>query len=156
MRQAIPDPGLSAIGRKLRRRFICVRGCTSIRLVPFIDDCLYTQVVTLNPSEVDAVAFAKAMADDTRQEIMKLLCCQWLSVNDTVDRLGGRVSQPTVSHHLKILEAADLVTVRQDGRQRFYTLNEENFTVCCGLLMTNFAPTYAGSSSVPLIDKPEA
>jgi DNA-binding transcriptional ArsR family regulator len=61
-----------------------------------------------------------------------------------------------VSHHLKILETADLVTVRQDGRQRFYTLNEENFTVCCGLLMTNFAPTYAGSSSVPLIDKPEA
>jgi len=104
---------------------------------------------------VDVVAFAKAMADDTRQEIMQHLCCQWLSVNDTVDRLGGKVSQPTVSHHLKILESADLVTVRREGRQRFYTLNEENFTVCCGQLMANFAPTYAGPTSVPLVDKPE-
>jgi ArsR family transcriptional regulator len=111
--------------------------------------------MTITPSEVDAVAFAKAMADDTRQQIMKHLCCQWLSVNDTVQKLGGKVSQPTVSHHLKILEAADLVTVRQDGRQRFYTLNEENFTVCCDMLMANFAPTYAGSAPVPIIDTPQ-
>jgi DNA-binding transcriptional ArsR family regulator len=60
-----------------------------------------------------------------------------------------------VSHHLKILEAAELVTVRTEGRQRFYTLNEENFTVCCDMLMANFAPTYAGTTAVPLIAKPQ-
>ena len=37
-----------------------------------------------------------------------------------------------------------LVQVRQEGRQRFYSLNQEYFTVCCGALVQNFAPTYAG------------
>jgi ArsR family transcriptional regulator, arsenate/arsenite/antimonite-responsive transcriptional repressor len=89
------------------------------------------------------ITFAKAIADETRQEMMKLLCCEWMSVNDVVAALGGRVNQPTVSHHLKLLAEANLVQVRQEGRQRFYSLNQEYFTVCCGSLMQNFAPTYA-------------
>lgn len=89
---------------------------------------------------IDSVAFAKALADETRQEIMQNLCCVWLSVNDVVDKLGGKVNQPTVSHHLKILAEANLVQVRQEGRQRFYTLNQRQMTVCCGQLMSAFAP----------------
>jgi ArsR family transcriptional regulator len=89
------------------------------------------------------VQFAKALADETRQEIMQHLCCVWLNVNDVVDKLDGEVKQPTVSHHLKILEEAHLVDVRQEGRQRFYTLNQEQMTVCCGMLVRNFAPDYA-------------
>ena len=94
--------------------------------------------------------FAKVLADETRQEIMRLLCCVWLSVNDVVDALGGRVNQPTVSHHLKRLEQANLVLVRQDGRQRFYTLNQAQVTMCCGRLMATFAPGMSeGSGDVP-------
>jgi ArsR family transcriptional regulator len=92
---------------------------------------------------IDPVLFAKVLADDTRQEIMKHLCCVWLSVNDVVDKLGGKVNQPTVSHHLKKLEEAGLVSIRQDGRQRFYTLNQGHITVCCGTLMRVFAPDFA-------------
>lgn len=91
---------------------------------------------------IDPVLFAKALADDTRQEIMQHLCCVWLSVTEVVEKLDGRVNQPTVSHHLKKLEEANLVTVRQEGRQRFYTLNQEHVTVCCGVLMHAFAPDY--------------
>ena len=98
---------------------------------------------------IEPVVFAKALADDTRQEIMKNLCCEWLNVGEVVESLGGTVSQPTVSHHLKLLEEAQLVDVRQEGRQRYYTLNEENFTVCCGQLMANFAPTYASTPADP-------
>ncbi|MBN1966405.1 MAG: winged helix-turn-helix transcriptional regulator [Anaerolineae bacterium] len=93
----------------------------------------------------DPVRFAKAIADETRQEIMKLLCCVWLSVNDVVEQLGGKVSQPTVSHHLKKLEEVGLVTVRQEGRQRFYSLNQEQLTVCCGTLISNFAPEFTAN-----------
>ncbi len=90
----------------------------------------------------DSIIFAKAMADDTRQTIMKYLCCRWLSVNDIVDELGGKVKQPTVSHHLKLLEDANLVMVRQEGRQRFYSLNQEQLSFCCGQLIQSFAPDY--------------
>ena len=95
--------------------------------------------------DIDLIAFAKVLADETRQDIMRQLCCVWLSVNDVVERLGGQVKQPTVSHHLKVLEEAGLVRVRQEGRQRFYTLNQEHLTVCCGMLVSNFAPDYAQS-----------
>jgi ArsR family transcriptional regulator len=87
---------------------------------------------------MDSVIFAKAIADDTRQQIMRLLCCQWLCVSDVVDRTG--VTQPTVSHHLAILREADLVQVRREGKQVFYTLDQDKMAVCCGVLMQIFAP----------------
>jgi len=102
----------------------------------------------MNAMRTDSVVFAKAIADETRQEIMSYLCCAWLSVNDVVERLGGRVSQPTVSHHLKILQDADLVHVRQEGRQRFYTLNQARLTACCGNLVHRFAPDHAAETPV--------
>jgi hypothetical protein len=35
------------------------------------------------------------------------------------------------------------VQVRQEGRQRFYTLNQEQVTVCCGQIVRVFAPNYS-------------
>lgn len=87
----------------------------------------------------DPVTFAKAIADETRQKIMQMLCCDWLSVNDVVARLG-EVSQPTVSHHLGILRQAKLVHTRRQGKQIFYALNQEEVAVCCGVLRQRFAP----------------
>lgn len=87
----------------------------------------------------DPITFAKAIADETRQRIMTLLCCESLCVGDIVLQLNG-VSQPTVSHHLAILRDADLVHVRREGKQIFYTLNQDEVAVCCGRLMRNFAP----------------
>jgi DNA-binding transcriptional ArsR family regulator len=84
------------------------------------------------------VLFAKAISDETRQKIMNLCCCTSLSVNEIVEKLD--VSQPTVSHHLAILREADLVTVREEGKQTFYSLNQENIAICCGQLMIKFAP----------------
>ncbi|MBK7454976.1 MAG: winged helix-turn-helix transcriptional regulator [Anaerolineales bacterium] len=84
------------------------------------------------------VLFAKAISDETRQKIMNICCCESLSVTEIVEKLD--VSQPTVSHHLAILREADLVTVREEGKQTFYSLNQENVAVCCGQLMIKFAP----------------
>lgn len=86
----------------------------------------------------DPVLFAKALADGTRQKIMNLVCCQWLSVNEIVEQL--KVTQPTVSHHLALLRQAGLVDVREEGKQTFYSLNQERVAFCCGQLMIKFAP----------------
>jgi ArsR family transcriptional regulator len=89
-------------------------------------------------AEFDPVLFAKALADETRQKIMKTCCCNWLSVNEIVEHLN--VTQPTVSHHLAILREAGLVNIREEGKQTFYQLNQNRITNCCGQLRTTFMP----------------
>ncbi|MEE9217044.1 MAG: metalloregulator ArsR/SmtB family transcription factor [Anaerolineales bacterium] len=89
-------------------------------------------------SKPDPIEFAKALSDRTRQEIMKLCCCEWRSVGALADEL--KVTQPTVSHHLAFLRDANLVHIRPEGRQTFYTLNQSSVAACCGVLMQNFAP----------------
>jgi ArsR family transcriptional regulator len=88
----------------------------------------------------DIATFGKAISDHTRLEIMNHLCCVWLNVTDLVDKLDGKVNQPTVSHHLKMLEEANLVFARQEGRQRFYTLNVNEYNACCGQLVRRGNP----------------
>ncbi|MBE2223595.1 MAG: winged helix-turn-helix transcriptional regulator [Anaerolineae bacterium] len=103
---------------------------------------------------MNSVLFAKAIADETRQKIMVLLCCNWLCVTDVVERLGD-VRQPTVSHHLSILRDAELVHTRREGKQVFYSLNQQAVATCCGGLLVKFAPdTVAESNVIPLTDIP--
>jgi ArsR family transcriptional regulator, arsenate/arsenite/antimonite-responsive transcriptional repressor len=92
------------------------------------------------------VLFAKAISDETRQKIMNICCCCSISVNEIVEKLD--VSQPTVSHHLAILREADLVTIREEGKQTFYTLNQENIAVCCGQILLKFAPEEEATEAV--------
>ncbi|HRJ57967.1 MAG TPA: metalloregulator ArsR/SmtB family transcription factor [Anaerolineales bacterium] len=88
--------------------------------------------------KINPVLFAKAIADETRQKIMTECCCCEISVGDLAEKL--KVTQPTVSHHLAILRDAGLVNSREEGKQTFYTLNQENIAVCCGQIMLKFAP----------------
>lgn len=91
--------------------------------------------------QIDTVEFGKALADETRQKIMKLVCCRWLSVNEIVAELD--VAQPTVSHHLSILRNAGLVNVRRVGKQALYTLNQSRLARACCDVAGNFAPDIA-------------
>jgi DNA-binding transcriptional ArsR family regulator len=94
----------------------------------------------MNPTNIDTVEFAKALSDDTRQKIMMLCCCKELSVNDIV--AASDVAQPTVSHHLKILRNAGLVSTKRRGKQVLYTLNQERLATACCQVAENFAPEY--------------
>ncbi|MDI6769829.1 MAG: helix-turn-helix domain-containing protein [Anaerolineales bacterium] len=42
--------------------------------------------------------------------------------------------------HLAILREAGLVNAREEGKQTFYSLNQEKVAFCCGQLMFKFAP----------------
>lgn len=69
------------------------------------------------------------IADGTRRDILQLLLRRsnegdaGTSVSQIVADLG--ISQPTVSKHLKVLRESDLVSVREDGQRRFYSLAVE-------------------------------
>jgi len=87
---------------------------------------------------LDSVKFAKALADETRQKIMALCCCEWVSVNDIVSKLD--VAQPTVSHHLKILRNAGLVKSERRGKNILYTIDQERLAKGCCQVANDFAP----------------
>lgn len=88
---------------------------------------------------INKVEFAKALADETRQKIMALCCCEMVSVNGIVNKLD--VAQPTVSHHLKILKNAGLVKSERRGKQILYTLNQERLANGCCQIAEEFAPS---------------
>ena len=96
---------------------------------------------------INTVEFAKALADETRQKIMALCCCEMISVNDIVEKLD--VAQPTVSHHLKILKDAGLVRSERRGKQILYTLDQRKLAEGCCQVADNFAPSQKIEIIVP-------
>ena len=66
--------------------------------------------------------FFKALADMTRLRIMGLLIVREMCVCEVMVALD--LTQPTASHHLRILENVGLVKDRKEGKWVFYALNE--------------------------------
>lgn len=65
------------------------------------------------------------MTDENRQEIIVMLCRgNQMTVNEITDRL--QLSRPAVSHHLKLLLDAGLVTVTKRGTERYYTAHMDD------------------------------
>jgi DNA-binding transcriptional ArsR family regulator len=82
------------------------------------------------------VEFCKALSDETRQSILKMLQRREMSVGEVVEAFN--ISQPTISHHLNVLKNVGLVTSRKEGKQIFYSINQENVEECCGKMMAKF------------------
>jgi DNA-binding transcriptional ArsR family regulator len=64
--------------------------------------------------------FFKALADETRLRIVKLLGVREMCVCEVMVALG--LTQPTASHHLGLLENAGLVKDRKEGKWVFYSI----------------------------------
>jgi len=64
-----------------------------------------------------------AIAEPRRRQILDLLAAGEQPVNELVGRVG--MTQPQVSKHLRVLRDVGLVSVRSEGRQRFYRLHGE-------------------------------
>lgn len=101
------------------------------------DDCCSVAVSppALAPGTHDRlVAMFRALGDQTRLEMFRLIAAQSapLCVCDIVDRFPLR--QPTISHHLKILRDAGLVTVSRRGVWAYYSVAPD------GLAMLQHAP----------------
>ena len=65
--------------------------------------------------------FFKALSDQTRREILRLLERHPRSVGEIVDNF--QLSQPTISRHLSVLREADLVVDQRRGQHVIYRLN---------------------------------
>lgn len=65
------------------------------------------------------------LAHPTRRQIIESLCLGERSFGEIAEQF--EMSRPAVSQHLKVLKAADIVTVRADAQRRIYRLRQEGF-----------------------------
>jgi ArsR family transcriptional regulator len=78
-----------------------------------------------SPTDTDSVAaLCKAAGDPLRMQILKVLQQNAYGVLELCAVFDIR--QPAMSHHLKILAGASLVTTRREGTSIFYCRNEAN------------------------------
>lgn len=71
----------------------------------------------------DTARIFKAFCDENRLQILELLCSGEKCACKLLDAL--QVTQPTLSHHMKILCDTGIVTGRREGKWMFYTINAE-------------------------------
>lgn len=87
-------------------------------------------VMTVDPWQL--AKFLKALADEKRLQIVRLLGRRSICVCELESLV--ELSQPAVSHHLKILREAGVVNDTRQGKWIYYSLNEDNYTMMLNAL----------------------
>ena len=80
----------------------------------------------MNLSYADYVPVFKALSDETRLKILDMLCCGERCACDLLASL--RITQPTLSYHMKLLTECGLVAGRRDGPWMRYTLDRQRLS----------------------------
>ncbi|MDD4376470.1 MAG: metalloregulator ArsR/SmtB family transcription factor [Clostridia bacterium] len=68
----------------------------------------------------------KALSDNNRLQIVDMLSCGELCACKILEHI--KIKQPTLSHHMKTLCEAGIVSSRKQGSWNYYRLNEENIS----------------------------
>jgi len=84
---------------------------------------LMTDVIDAEKARRLAEVFG-ALADPSRLRIISALAHRKLSVGQLCDIVG--MSQPAVSHHLRLLRVQRVVRAEKEGRQVFYSLDDDH------------------------------
>lgn len=89
---------------------------------------VHAKAALLEPLEVPEAQrmaeFFAALADATRLRLVSLLAMEECCVCDLAERLG--MTESAISHQLRALRAARLVSYRKEGRQVFYRLHDHH------------------------------
>lgn len=64
----------------------------------------------------------KALSDSNRIKIIKLLTLKEQCACELLEKF--QITQPTLSHHMKILSSVGLVSIRKEGKLSYYS-------ICC-------------------------
>ncbi|MDQ7053753.1 MAG: metalloregulator ArsR/SmtB family transcription factor [candidate division KSB1 bacterium] len=69
------------------------------------------------------VKISKALADENRYRIFKMIADHGeISCKEITDAFS--LSQPTISHHLKVLAEGELVAFRKEGQWSYFYVNK--------------------------------
>ena len=78
----------------------------------------------------------KALSDESRLRILHMLSLGPFNVQEITQLLGS--SQPTVSHHLKVLATAGLVEAHKEGTWIYYSPAKEDSSSAAPTIASNF------------------
>ena len=86
-------------------------------------ECITTRALD-DVLAAEVAATFKVLGDPTRVKILHLLAQGELCVHDLASLLNA--SDSAISHHLQILRMTRLVKGRREGRQVYYSLDDEH------------------------------
>ncbi len=92
----------------------------------------------MDSTEKNIAMFFKALGDPNRIRILKLLRGGETCACRLLEEMA--ISQPTLSHHMKILCDAEIVTGRKEGKWIHYSINCEAACRMRKLLLEVLAP----------------
>ena len=76
------------------------------------------------------------IGDGTRVKIISELKKKPLNVSKIAD--GFKLTQPTITHHLRALEKMGMITGKKSGREIFYSINKKYPCKSCGIFNLPF------------------
>ena len=76
---------------------------------------------------VDTAKILKAISDPKRLQIVDMLSCGEMCACKILEAF--HITQPTLSHDMRVLIEAKVVNDRRDGKNIYYSLNKEKLTV---------------------------
>lgn len=79
----------------------------------------------MEPEITGATKVFKALSDSKRLSILQLLAKQELCGNEILEVLD--ITQPTLSHNMKILHEVGMIHRKRSGKNVYYRLNRESF-----------------------------
>lgn len=83
-----------------------------------------TKEVVVSSSDEEITLLFKALADENRIQIIRLLKEKELCAAELLQEL--KIVQSTLSHHMKILTESGIISVRRDGKWSRYSINGES------------------------------
>ena len=84
-----------------------------------------------------AAAIFKALSDENRIEILKMLLTGEKCACRLLEKLN--ITQPTLSHHMKILCDAEIINGRKVGKWTYYSINCEGVTMLRDMMQVSLS-----------------
>ena len=69
----------------------------------------------------------KVLSDSNRLQIIDMLSCGEMCVCKILEKFN--ITQPTLSHHLKVLSDSGIVTSRKEANWMYYKLNDKKIAI---------------------------
>ncbi|MBB6216318.1 ArsR family transcriptional regulator [Anaerosolibacter carboniphilus] len=87
----------------------------------------------------EEIEIFKALSDENRLKILEMLSCGELCACDIQD--GLNLTQPTISHHMKVLQKVGLINADKRGKWAFYSIKQDQVDRICGFIKKITTPS---------------